>query len=299
VLDCAADANDLRPVFEPLHPAESQLASRYAYEVMQPEDRDEVLEAFFRDLAAGQRHSRWIDYRGRRDYLFPNPTSLLSSSAARKWLRRWRKYFQDRSMLRAAARRKDVLIKCIRANLMAGWLTKAVGFKTVLVVRHPGAVVESQLRLGSVWDPAPVIERYRANPRLHEATGGRYLSLLNSKLTTLQALTLVWVIENQGPVERSVADGYAVVYYENLLSQPDSVWRYLCEALDLPRVPSSSILHKPSQQASLSPEIPNKLDRSPPRWRTRMTPEQLGAIQGILSSTECNLYHINRDGPLC
>ena len=127
VQDCLADANELRPIFEPLHEAESDIGRRYAYAILRPGDREEVLEHFFMRLAAGQQYSRWIDYRGRNDLLFPALSKLMTIHGLKSWTRLWRRHLRDRSQLRASVQRKETLIKCIRANLMAGWFAKELG----------------------------------------------------------------------------------------------------------------------------------------------------------------------------
>ena len=298
VLDCVADANRLRPVFEPLHPAESILGLRHAYRAIIPGDREPSLEQYFLELAAGSLRSRWIDYRGRRGRLFPAPAELTSIAAVKRWAHSWKKHLRDRKLLREKILREGVLLKCIRANLMAGWLTQSLGFRTVLVVRHPGAVVESQYRLGSIWDPAPVLDRYRANERLDFITHGRYRDLLNSGLSTLQGLTLNWVIENQLPVGMTEYYGYATFYYEDLASGTDSAWQQLCRALDLGQVPVVAALREPSQQASALTKQEGQVGDRHASWRTRLTTSQLGEIQEILDATKCHLYRLDRDAPL-
>jgi hypothetical protein len=300
VLDCLANANELRPIFEPLHPQESPIAARYAYEVLASGDENEVLKRYFLDLAAGHIRSRWIDYRAPQNLYRPTLSRLLSDPGyAKRWLRRWPGYLESRRVLRDAVRRKSTLIKCIRGNLMAGWLARTVGFRTALIVRHPCAVVESQYRLqwGALWDPKPVLARYRANDRLDELTGGRYRPLLSAELTMLQALTLNWVIENQWPVERSGRDGFAVTYYEDLASSREGSWASLCAALGLPGIPDQAQLSKPSQQASGEAGQPAD-GRREPRWRAKFTSEQLHEIQGVLDAMDCRLYSVDQVLPL-
>lgn len=297
VLDCLAEANELRPIFEPLNPSQSTLGYRYACRAMASSDSDDTLERFFLDHASGRVRSRWIDYRGLDGLLFPRPARFMTKGFAMSWLRAWQTYIHDRRVLRPATRHKVTLTKCIRANLMAGWLTRTVGFRTALVVRHPCAVVESQIRLGKPWDPTFVLGRYRADRRLHEVTDGLYLDLLNTKLTTLQALTLNWIIENQWPVEQSRQCGYVVVHFEDLLSRPATAWPYLCDSLELKRVPNSTLLNKPSQQAAVKPARHGQ-QWLQPRWRSHLTPDQLGAIQGMLDATNCSLYRTDEVGPV-
>jgi hypothetical protein len=297
VQDCLAAANGLRPIFEPLHEGESELGWRFAYRMVTPGDSCEELERFFLDLSAGRIRSLWIDYRGRRQLLFPSPSKLATVRGLRGWIWLWRKHLADRRELRVATRQRETLIKCIRANLMAGWLSRKLGFRTVLLVRHPCASVESQYRRASAWNPEPVMDRYRSDKRLHDETDGAYLPLLNSGLTRLQALTLNWVIENQVPVARAANDGCTVIYYEHLREQPSVTWPSLCKALGLASVPGEELVQAPSQQ-SYEKNAKNGLLASKPRWQTALAADQLSEIQAVLDATECQLYSVSRSTPL-
>jgi hypothetical protein len=297
VQDCLAEANRLRPIFEPLHEGESALGERYAYRMIAAEDENEELERYFLDLSEGRIRSLWIDYRGRKELLLPHPRRFSSVSALRGYLHYWKRYLLDGSKLRSGSHRESTLIKCIRANLMAGWLARTLGLNTVLLVRHPCASVESQYRSGAVWNPEPVAERYRSDARLHDATDGVYLPLLSSRLTTLQALTLNWVIENQAPVSRASAEGYTVAYYEDLRARPLVAWPSICKALELSEVPSKEMLEVPSQQ-SYENDSGRVLAAGEPRWRRAFSADQLSEIQGILDTTECDLYNVSSYSPL-
>ena len=46
VQDALAAANDLRPVFEPLHPAVSEIGARYAYRALSRNDEHPELQRF-------------------------------------------------------------------------------------------------------------------------------------------------------------------------------------------------------------------------------------------------------------
>lgn len=296
VLDCLARANSLRPIFEPLHPNESEVGKRYAYRCMSIDDDDEVLKTYFLRLVSGDIRSRWIDYRGPKGLLYPNPVKFSSPRFVKGWLRGWQKYLHDRKVLGPLTNQKETLLKCIRANLLAGWLSQNLGFRTVLIVRHPCSVVESKYRLRRFWDPTEVLNKYRENERLHEVTDGRYLSQLNNNLTMIQALTLNWIIENQWPVERSALDDYAVVYYEDLLKTPEESWSRLCEHLGLKNVPDPSLMRKPSQQAALETKDHRKSLESPP-WLNQLARDDLHSIQEMLDTTGCEFYSIDSIAP--
>ena len=295
VLDCLAQANALRPIFEPLHPDQSSIGRLHAYAALGPDDSNESLQSYCHRLAAGHIRSQWIDYRAPRNVFRPDITRMLQPQYVRRWIYRWRKYLRERVSLAEMTRRDVTLIKCIRANLMAGWLARTVNLRTALIVRHPCAAVESQrrLRYGAIWDPLPVLARYRADRRLHELTDGRYARLLARDLSSLQALTLNWVIENQWPVERGAADGYCVVHYEDLAANPDSAWRHLCDALDLAVVPDASIRQRPSHQATVGVSSSS----GDTQWRRNLSRGDLDIIQEVLDETGCRLYRVDDVSP--
>jgi len=284
VQDALAEANGLRPVFEPLHPAVSGVGRRYAYRALTADDDHPELEQFLDDVCAGKRHRMWALYRQPGDRLLPSLRNFATVADAKREYRRWIKFGHDWSVLAAAGRQTIPLVKCIRANLMLDWLARKCGCKIVLIVRHPGAVVESQFRLGRgpVWDPIPVLDRYRRDERLHELTQGRFQPLLARRLSRIEALAACWVIENQWAVEQAPLSGIAVVYYEQLKASPGEEWARICRVLNLPNVPSSSLTSRPSQQSSgrnTEKAVPVGNDAG---WQRNLSREQVARIQGVL-----------------
>ncbi len=296
IQDCLAKANDLRPIFEPLHPLESDLGSRCAYRVRTRESIDEMLEAYLRNPDFRIVPKRWVVYRVPIRVLLPRLSRFSEKGFWRLWLRTWHTY--GMSCLRAGNTLEDkgVLIKCIRGNLMAGWLASQQNCIVALTVRHPCAVVESKNRLGMVWNPYPLIDKYRNDVELNTLTDGRYESILNQKLTPIEAHCLNWVIENQWPAENSKNAGYPVIFYEDLLGESQDGWAKLCEAMQLENIPAQDLIARPSQQSSKhGPGIAR--DHEKPTWRRRLDRVQLNEIQGILDKTNCQLYSVEEVVP--
>ena len=299
VQDALAEANGLRPVFEPLHPAVSDIGRRFAYRALSADDRYPELEQFLEEVCAGMRHKWWTQYRRPGDRLFPRLRQLTSIQRVKAEYRSWHKFWRDRPALAAAARRTEPLIKCIRANLMLGWLSQICDGRMALIVRHPGAVVESQFRLGRdrVWDPEPVLNRYRIDARLQELTGGRYSSLLARRLPRIEALTLNWVIENQWAMKNASDNGVTVVLYERLKASPGDEWQRLCRALDLPNVPPTSLIARPSQQ-STDRYVGSKVSLTgEDSWWQRLSSAQIQQIQRVLDEAEFADYSMSMVEP--
>jgi len=296
VQDALAAANGLRPVFEPLHPFVSEFGNRYAHRALGPEDEHADLASFLYDVCAGRRNRLWTQYRRQRRWLLPPPDEFWTLQNAGRVYRRWGKFLRELPRLALASRSGEPLIKCIRANQMLGWLSRRCNFKIVLIVRHPGAVIESELRGG--WSAEFALDRFRRDARLSELTSDRYRALLERKLTPIEALTARWVIENQWVTECAAANGVTVVYYEHLRSAPSREWERIRRSLGLPMTPPATILARPSQQSSpmLSDAAAEATRR--PRWLQVLTPAQVRQIQDVLDEVRVDFYAMNEPEPM-
>jgi hypothetical protein len=299
VLDCLADANDLRPVFEPLKPEVSEAGRRHAHRLIEPGDSHPDLEAYLELVQRRNYRSLWTTYRGVPERLLPGIGFLSSIAGLRLFHQRWSRFLESAWKLHKASRRGDPLVKFIRANLALGWMVRTLGARAVLIVRHPCAVVESKHRLGKItkiWDPQPLIEQFRDDRNFNERTGSVYLDLLSSRLTEHEALTLLWVIENQRAIGRAAQLGYTVIYYEELMREPEAQWPRVCSALALTQVPSVGNRLRPSQQSSADSGVDS--DSSAASWMARMSAGQMREVQAVLDRTGFARYHISSALPI-
>ena len=295
VQDALADANSLRPVFEPLHPLVSAVSDQYAHRALRADDDLPDLLQYMTDVCAGRGPQLWPRYRRHPHWLLPPIDDLKTRKGLGRLYRSWRTFAGEFPTLYRAGRRRSPLVKDIRANLMLGWLSRHCDRRVALIVRHPGAVIESELR--GEWQADLVLERYRKDGILHEMTQDRYRGLLARSLTPVEALATRWVVENQLAVERAAADGVTVVHYERLKSSPDEEWRRLCQALDLANVPTEDARAKPSQQSAPNKRSARSVASSQPGWMRDLTVEQVGQIQAVLDEVGCDIYSMNEPLP--
>jgi Sulfotransferase domain len=296
VQDALATANRLRPVFEPLHPYVTDVGKRYAHRALSADDDRPDLQQFFVDINQGHRDRFWTSYRRQLRWLFPPPDEFWTIGDAGTVYRRWQKFIREIPRLTVASRHRDALIKCIRANLMLGWLTRKCGFKVVLVVRHPAAVIESELRAS--WNAKFALDRFREDERLDLLTAGRYRSLLGRPLSHVEALTARWIVENQWVVEAAPANGVEVVYYERLRADPDVEWKRIGAALGVANLPAATVIAQPSQQTSRRRSAIATSTASEPRWMRALSAGQLSEIQGVLDDVEYGGYSVRRPDPV-
>src|SRR5262245_48320131 len=78
VLDALATANDLRPVFEPLHPHLSRVGDRYAHRALTAEEQHPDLEEFLAGVCAGRGIPLWTKYRRQGRWLMPPPSQFTT-----------------------------------------------------------------------------------------------------------------------------------------------------------------------------------------------------------------------------
>ena len=295
VQDALADANELRPIFEPLHPWVSEVGNRYAHRTLRPGESHPELLQFLTDTCAGRGPQLWARYRRHPNWLFPPVGSLTTREGLGRLYRAWTKFVAEFPTLYRASKRRAPLVKCIRSNLMLGWLSQHCDGRVVLMVRHPGAVIESELR--GKWEPERVLDRFRRDAALHELTSNRYRTLLARRLNDVEALAARWVIENQYPILWAAVDDVAIVHYERLKSAPGTEWQRLCSALDLPNVPTVAALAKPSQQSGRSKPESIVEGSTTPRWLQKLTQAQVDAVQRVLDEVGFELYSMRDAAP--
>jgi len=290
VLDAIAQSNGLRTIFEPLHPSVVAAARPYCSRFISDDADMPELYHHLDQVARGQFKSFWSDFRIRSDRLRLTRQSFSSKQDLGRYYRRWRSALGLYQRYRTAIRQPNVITKFIRANLMLGWIRRNFDARIVFLVRHPLAVVESQLRLGGAdWNARPVLDHYRQDLGLRRYSGDRYGRYLEQELTPAQGFALAWCIENQIPMEQAQAKGYGIVFYERLRAEPDQEWKRVIDTLELKNVPDPRLLKKPSQQASARWRR-NGTGEGRPRWREQFGEENMEAIDSMFQELSMTAY---------
>ncbi len=295
VLDTLARANKLRPVFEPLHPRVSKMGKKFAHRALSSDEAHPELKRFLGDVCAGHRERLWSQYRCQGHFLIPSISEIRTYAGLAGLAHRWGKFLGEAPGFAMESARREPLVKCIWSNLMLGWLSRQCQFRVVLIVRHPGAVAESELR--NFWSAKATLDQFRDDERFHELTNGRYQSLLNRKLTAVEELAVKWLVENQWAIETAPANGVTVVCHERLKSKPDTEWKKIQTAFDLPNMPDAEILARPSQQSAPQDSDFGSGTGGLPRWQRVLTSEQTGQVQRILDQMSFDLYSMNNAMP--
>lgn len=290
VLDVIAESNYLRPIFEPLGPLRSR-NKRYAYRFISECEELPALKKKMESIRIGSYRSLWSDYRMPPSRLYPGVVALSSTEHAKVYWRYWKKLYKNYLFFRDRVDRPEVIAKFIRANLMLGWLSRNFNTRIVMLLRHPGAVVESQLRLGpEEWDPYLRLEQYKSDASLQSCYLKQYCSLLSQSMTPAQAHTVNWCIENQIPLYEAKTNGYVIVFYESLMENPEKEWNRIVQGLGLKNVPKKELIGQASQQASIHWSRCSSAKNNYTLWRERMDKKTLDEVAGIMQAMNVSVY---------
>jgi Sulfotransferase family len=188
VADLVNAGNDHRYVFEPFRPDRLAVARPFGTRrYLPPEDDDPVRLAAAADILAGRVRGRWPD------------------------------------QLNRAVLPRRRLVKDVWANLILGWLHRRFPeVPLVLVLRHPCAVVSSQLALaGWGWGiEPPGLPGLLGQQSLVRDHLERYRDILAAASSPFQRHLVTWCVENLVPL-RQLGPGQAhVVLYERLCAEP-------------------------------------------------------------------------------
>lgn len=308
VLDVLAKANNLRTIFEPLHPLgvpESQpFANRY---VKDDADKPE-LKRFMKNIFENKISSLWTNYRMLPEDLKPSIKNMTSWDYNYSLLSRY-KTFLIRFLKTPRWESQRLITKFIRANLMLGWLANNFNLRIVFLVRHPGAVVASKIALSegkkgkAAWgfysqSQQSLLQQYIQDEKLDVDYLYKYKEILKWKLSAVSGFTLMWCIENILPIYKAQQKKLYVVFYEDLLTHPETEFYRVKEVLNLKHVPKKADIIRSSQQAS--PAMWNK-SFDPAyvnRWMTTLTNQQLAEIETILKIFNVTIYSAYEPTPI-
>lgn len=293
VLDSLADANRMHAVFEPLHPIGVPAARRFAHRYVEAGADAPELKAFMDRVFSGRMRNPWVNYRIRTDRFNPlrnNPIAIYLHMR------------KSALLLKTYAFRRGLsgqVVKFIRANLMLSWLARQYAYPTILVVRHPCAVIASRLKLSSAdWSAEKAVGRYRDDKIIADLIGDRFGVDLARPMSPAAALACVWCVENVLPLEWAEREKYGVVAYEDLLVNPETEWRRVVDYLGLTVIPGSDLLGTPSQQSSQEMRERKFTAAHIERWRSQLESNAIDDVAYILEQFGTGMYSIDSAMPV-
>lgn len=297
IQDVLAKSNRLRPVFEPLHPAHIKGADEFAHRYVPADTEAPDLYDFLQPFFWGRYAARWSDYRIPVSPLKTDPRQWRSGGALVRYLRDQKNAVRNLLEFAPQRRYSRRIVKFVRANMMLAWLQARFDARIVFVIRHPAAVILSQMSARGAWNPARRIARYRRDDSLLEALPKPVREMLFADQADVESFALSWCIENIIALREAAASGIHVVYYERLLSHPDAEWSRVMQALELSRRPEKSLVSQPSQQAwgekARNPALVRRYDA----WMEQIGGSVADRIQVVLDKAGLDVYEIGKAEP--
>jgi hypothetical protein len=221
------------------------------------------------------------------DYSNPRTYTLFNNILEGKILTRG---VLQRTSINQLKNANYLIIKFCRANRLLPWLTQNFEFsKTIHLLRHPCAVVASQLKFGA-WDD--VNPTFTKEELMADGFIEKYYSIIKPINTIEEKLAAIWCLDNVIPLTQNTHKRWVSITYENLLLHPEDTFR----RMDLEF--SDSIREKFYQASSTTKNgspINSKEDviAQLSYWKTKLNTKQINKIMTIVEKFEISVYNEN------
>lgn len=183
------------------------------------------------------------------------------------------------------------IIKFCRGNALLPYLTNQFNFKykPILMVRHPFAVVASQLKHGGWKNTSTHFEipnlLYNNHYKDHDV-------FLNSLQTKVETLTATWCLTNQIPLGHPKNNkAWITITYEELLVYPEATIKRVLEQWQLPY--DMSKINFKQQSSTTVAGSPETISERLQYWKKSFSQEEIDAMIRVLNYFEVKLYDRN------
>jgi hypothetical protein len=186
-----------------------------------------------------------------------------------------------------------LIVKFVRANLFLHWILKDFKLKGTLIIRHPCAVVASQMhhKWGEGkegWGGDRNLELIRSHRfPIYEQYDPSFAKVIRSVKTTEELLALEWCIQTIVPLRQPKPHPWFLTTYEDLMEKTEE-WEELCNYLGC-LVPPKNII---TQLSSTYRTTSNKYSPgvSINKWRQYLSEKQIDDILRICSEMGVDFY---------
>jgi len=195
------------------------------------------------------------------------------------------------------AQTSSIFVKFVRLNRMLPWVVREFPElpKPIYIIRHPGAVVYSQMNHGS-WSK----KNFKSYDRYRSGRFDEYYQPIMSKTGRIKSfaehLALEWVLDTLPLFHPDNGTAWETFSYEELLQNKNGSHERLLKIIpnfsyDLDRLkrPSFSV-------ADANPLSQNKVSQLS-KWKEGLTNEQKKGIQRILKAADFSCYDLETIEP--
>jgi hypothetical protein len=255
------------PLYLPNSP-EARAANFGWRTVLSPEVEDPQAQAFFSDVLSGR-----VPHGPRWHYRADSPFGRL-----------WEQATRDR-----------LVVKFCRAGRLLHWLcNRFVVRGTVMIIRHPCAVLASQLEHGG-WDAEHLdhpVESSDAFGQVPPEVRERFSGIFDGVTTRLEVMATVWCLDYYLPlVEHSHGENpWHLVTYERLVLDGRSEMKRVLSSVGAEMTgPIHEQLDEAATYASEDLALRDK-QRQLSKWQDRLTQQQVDRVLEIVSAFGLDFY---------
>lgn len=181
---------------------------------------------------------------------------------------------------------KGLVIKFVNGNMILPWVARRFECSKILMLRHPCAVVNSQLIFGGwnsltkenltipdgLFEDFPILKEVYDRVEEHE-----------------EILAFNWLCEAYVPLQ-DPEQNWLTLFYEDLVQNKESEIKKVFTFLNK-EIPASAFerIHKPSATTKKNSNVAQK--KNPLEgWREKLTQQQIERILNVLKMANFNIY---------
>lgn len=237
------------------------------------------------------------------EYNWPEGKEYLEKAFAGKTYTRVPLYQLNPEMFMNRFFGKKLIVKAIGLSRLLPWIAQNIQLRSIFfIIRHPCAVVSSQLKTGYCGyhlnnkpysDIFPrvenVLEEASELPNMDE----KILNRLKKIKTKEEILSAIWCLDNYVPMSSKKPFPWNFVIYEKLISEGESAVRELFTKIGEETIPKAAIekLNIPSMLAPRDElKIVKDSSKQLSKWKKYLSKEQIENILNIVSDFGLDFY---------
>lgn len=198
------------------------------------------------------------------------------------------RYVLSETTLKKSKRAEQLVIKFTRAHLMLPWLTRQFEFKykPILLLRHPIAVAQSQVRAFAHKS----FEGWRTPQSRKNEIYSIHEPFLMTLKTNLEIQLALWYMHNSIPLSHARNDqDWVVVHYENLLTDPSNELARIKErtGIPIPQISENQLIKR--SNSDFKGDFKNAKNQLV-KWKSKLTDEELERLQEIITYFKVDIY---------
>jgi Sulfotransferase family len=179
------------------------------------------------------------------------------------------------------------------SDMLLPWLTRKFDVNPIYVIRHPCAVIASQLKYKH-WDYIlKDVKAYFPDPdSLHKEIYYQYQDIIDTITRPEERLAAEWALHNSVPIKHPLNDiRWVTVSYEKLYKEPESELHRIFGRLDI-GMPENVLagIRKPSKTSRGNSKENIQSGNQLESWRQSLSSGQITNIMNILKEFKMDFY---------